>query len=79
MEDPHIFAKQARLNRWKKITDYYLVYAAGDPTVNIKGLALLGLAIAKATVEAHRGTITLSSIQGQGTTAKAVFPLGNEG
>jgi two-component system, OmpR family, sensor kinase len=37
----------------------------------------LGLAIARAVVEAHGGTISLSSIHGQGTTARVVLPLAN--
>ena len=39
----------------------------------------LGMAICKAIVEQHRGTITVESREGQGTTFRAVFPIDNAG
>ena len=44
-----------------------------------KSGAGLGLAIAKAVIEAHGGTISLQSSPGQGTTVRVILPIANKG
>jgi len=50
-----------------------------DPYVTTKpGGTGLGLAIARQTIEAHAGTITVSSAVGVGTTMTIRLPIPNE-
>jgi two-component system OmpR family sensor kinase len=44
-----------------------------------KSGAGLGLAIAKAVIEAHGGTISLKSSTGQGTTVRVILPIADKG
>ena len=47
----------------------------GDLTVREKDGTGLGLAISRRLVELHGGTLTLSSVPGEGTTLKVVLPV----
>jgi signal transduction histidine kinase len=47
----------------------------GDRVRQRNGSSGLGLAIARSIVDAHKGTITAESQEGQGTTFKIVLPI----
>jgi signal transduction histidine kinase len=53
-------------------------YRATAATKNAIAGTGLGLAIVKLTAEAHGGTVSLESVEGEGTTFRVVLPLPTE-
>jgi signal transduction histidine kinase len=53
-------------------------YRATAATTNAIAATGLGLAIVKLTAEAHGGTVSLQSVEGEGTTFRVVLPLATE-
>ena len=49
-------------------------YRADESRARVTGGSGVGLAIVKATVEAHGGTITAESVKGEGSTFKIILP-----
>jgi signal transduction histidine kinase len=54
---------------------FFRAKAAGEAAIQGTGL---GLTIAKAIVDAHHGTISLESAEGQGTTFRVLLPVASE-
>jgi signal transduction histidine kinase len=52
-------------------------YRAPDAEAQAPGTGL-GLPVAKAIVEAHKGTISLKGKPGEGATATVILPVGNQ-
>jgi two-component system, OmpR family, phosphate regulon sensor histidine kinase PhoR len=50
------------------------LYRAPGAIARLSAGAGLGLAVARTVVEAHRGTISLESAEGVGTTVRVVLP-----
>ncbi|MBR1486551.1 MAG: hypothetical protein IJ597_04775, partial [Synergistaceae bacterium] len=53
-------------------------YRADESRARVTGGSGVGLAIVKATVEAHGGTITATSVKGKGSTFKIQLEISNE-